>query len=176
MRKHIVVLLLVIGLLSPGLFTGRAGAQEATPSAAPFPPGVTVQPLALGLDTLPDQENFELFRWTIAPGARFPDSPLNPATALVYVEAGSLTITFSSPIVITTGSAMAVLTTPGVPMLPPNEIPADTTATVSAGDSFVVPIHAHGELQNAGSQPVVLLTALITPQSGADEAMATPAA
>jgi Cupin len=157
---------------------GHAGAQDATPAAAPFPPGVTVQPLALGLEVLPNQTDFELFRWTIAPGASFPDSPLNPAEALVYVESGSLTIEFTTPLAITTGAAMAVLPTPGVPMPPPDEIEADTTATVNAGDSFVVPLHAHGELRNEGSEPVVLLTALITPPSGElpPMALATPAA
>lgn len=176
MREKLVVLMVILGLISCGAFFGRARAQEATPSAAPFPPGVTVQPLALGLDVLPDQENLELFRWTLAPGASFPDSPLNPATALVYVESGSLTIKFSTRLVITTGAAMALLSTQGVPMPPPIEVPADTTSVVHASDSFVVPIHAHGELWNEGSEPVVLLTALVTPQYEETDMMATPAA
>jgi hypothetical protein len=168
----LVVLMAVVGLG----FAGHTSAQSGTPAAAPFPPGVTVQPLAIGFGALPDQTDFELIRWTLEPGTVFTDNPLNPATALVYVEAGSLTVDFAAPLVIERGATLDVLTTPGVAMPPPEEVAADATASLAAGDSVVIPLHALGELRNEGTEPVVFLTALVTPREEGTLMEATPAA
>jgi hypothetical protein len=85
---------------------------------------------------------------------------------LVYIESGSLTIDFAAPLTITRGAAIAVLATPGAAMPQPEQVAADATATLTAGDSVIVPLHAHGELRNEGTEPVVFLTALLTPRSG----------
>jgi len=132
-----------------------------------------VQPLALGFGALPEQTYFDLIRWTLAPGAVFPDSPVNPAAALLYVEEGTLTVQFTTPLSIERGAALAVLATPGVAMPGPEPIAADTAATLSAVDSFVAPLHAHGELRNESGEPVVVLTALVTPR-GEHDLFGTP--
>jgi quercetin dioxygenase-like cupin family protein len=168
----LIVLVLVGSLGLTGPFLSHTTAQSATPAAA-LPPGVTVQPLAIGFGVLPAQTDFELFRWTLAPGTVFPGSPVNPAVALLYVESGTLTVQFTTPLSIERGSALAVLATPDVAMPGPEQVAADTAATLSAGDSVVAPLHAHGELRNEGSEPVVFLTALVTPR-GQHELFGTP--
>jgi mannose-6-phosphate isomerase-like protein (cupin superfamily) len=165
------MMLVSIGLIVP--LARQTRAQEATPEAAPFPPGVTVEPLALGFGALPAETDFELFRWTLAPGTVFPDSPVNAAVALLYVESGTLTVQFTTPLAIERGAALAVLATPGVAMPGPDQVTADTAETLEAGDSVVAPLHAHGELRNEGSEPVVFLTALVTPRA-AHELFGTP--
>ena len=175
MRRLLFVLVVVISLGLTGQLAGRTGAQS-TPEAAPFPPGVTAEPLALGIAVLPGETDFGLFRWTLEPGTVFTESPLDPAVALVYVEAGSLTVDFAAPLTITRGTAIEVLATPGVAMPAPEVIPAEEVAILGAGDSTVIPLHALGELRNEGTEPVVFLTALVTPRSGEVFVEATPAA
>jgi hypothetical protein len=176
MRRLLFVLTIVISLGFIGDLAGRAGAQSATPEAAPFPPGVTAEPLALGVAALADRSDFTLIRWTLEPGTVFTDNPLNPATALLYVEAGSLTVDFASPLTITRGTAIEVLATPGVAMPAPELIPAEEVAILGPGDSTVIPLDALGELRNEGAEPAVFLTALITPRTADVAAEATPAA
>jgi hypothetical protein len=176
MRQVLFGLLLVVSLGLTGHLAARTGAQSATPPAASFPPGVTADVLALGFGALPNQTDVELIRWTLEPGTVFTDNPLNPATALIYVEAGSLTVDFAAPLVIERGAALDVLTTPGVAMPPPDEVAAAATASLAAGDSVVIPLHAEGELRNEGTEPVVFLTALVTPREGGALMEATPAA
>jgi hypothetical protein len=172
----VLILVLVVGLGLSGSLAGRTVAQSGTPEAAPFPPGVTAEPLALGIGALPDQSDFTLIRWTLAPGTAFTDNPLNPATALIIVEAGSLTVDFLAPLTITRGTAIEVLPTPGVAMPAPEVIPADEVAILGPGDSTVIPLDALGELRNEGTEPVVFLTALVTQPAFAVPTEATPAA
>jgi hypothetical protein len=167
MRRLLLALVTVVSLTLTGVLAGHTAAQDATPEAAPFPPGVTAQPLALGLAALPGETDFDLFRWTLEPGTVFAESPLDPAVALLYVEDGTLTVDFAAPLTIERGAAIAVLATPGVTMPQPEHIAADATATLAAGDSVVIPLHAQGELRNDGSEPVIFLTALVTPREGA---------
>lgn len=177
MRRFLLllVLVLVVSLGHTGHRAGRTAAQSGTPEAAPFPAGVTAEPLALGLAALGDTTDFNLIRWTMQPGAVFTDNPLNPAVALLYVETGSLTVDFFAPLTITRGTAIEVLATPGVAMPAPELIPAEDVATLGAGDSTVIPLHARGALRNDGTEPVVFLTALVTPRTGEISLPATPA-
>lgn len=176
MRRLLFVLTIVVSLGLTGYFAGDTGAQSATPEAAPFPPGVTAEPLALGLGALGDQTDFALVRWTLEPGTVFTENPLDPATALVFVEAGALTVDFASPLTITRGTAIEVLATPGVAMPAPEQIAAEEVAVLGPGDSTVIPLDALGELRNEGAEPAVFLTALVTPRTGEVAAAATPAA
>lgn len=172
----LVVLVLIVSLGLTGGFTSRTAAQSDTPEAAPFPPGVTAEPIALGLAALPDKSDFTLIRWNLKPGTVFADNPLNPATALVFVETGTLTVDFASPLTVTRGTAIEVLATPGVAMPAPEVIPAEQVAVLGPGDSTVIPLNALGELRNDGAEPVVFLTALVTPPLVEEPAEGTPAA
>ena len=176
MRRLLFILAIVLGCGLTGSLAARTGAQSGTPEAEPFPPGVTAEPLALGLAVLPEETDFGLFRWTLEPGTVFTESPLDSAVALVYVEVGSLTVDFASELTVTRGSAIDVLATPGVTMPPPEQVAAEATATLNAGDSVTIPLNAQGALRNDGTEPVVFLTALVTPRAAGAAAGTTPAA
>jgi quercetin dioxygenase-like cupin family protein len=172
-RSFPLIVLALVGLVLTGRWPSQpVRAQDATPSAGMFPPGVTAQPLAVapGLP-LSSPSDLVLVRLTIAPGTVFPNDPNDPSLALVYVESGTLTLHFTTPLVITRASAMATLATPDAAFPAPEQVAANATATLNAGDSVVAPPNAGGDVRNEGTAPVVLLAAIVAPSS-----MGTPAA
>jgi hypothetical protein len=153
-------------------------AQSATPQAGmALPPGVTFTALALGqVAALPAAPaDLGLFRLTLAPGASYAISANDPSLALVSIEAGTLTFKSNGPTTVTRAAAMLAMATPGAAMMPATEtIPANTSATLNAGDSLLGLPNVAADLTNAGTQPVSVLVALVAPSMGAP--MATPAA
>jgi quercetin dioxygenase-like cupin family protein len=169
----VVSVLAVVGLVGTGHLP-IVVAQSGTPMAEGMPPGVTAQPLGGGhVDTLPAAPaDLVLIRFTLAPGASMPIDPNDPSLALAYIESGTLTVQFASPLTVTRASAMNAMATPGASGMPATEqIPAGTTGTLQAGDSVIGPPNVGGTLSNAGTAPVVVLTAIISPST-----MGTPAA
>ena len=172
----LAVAIVLVGLILIGRQPGGTFAQQATPGAPMFPPGVTAQPLAVGPGLpLPSPADLVLVRLTIAPGASLPNDPTDPSLALVYVESGTLTLHITTPLTITRAAAMATLATPEAAFPAPEQVAANATATLNAGDSIVAPPNAGGDVRNEGNAPVVLLAAILAP-SGMGTPEATPAA
>jgi hypothetical protein len=85
-------------------------------------------------------------------------------------------VRFDGPLTVTRASAMNAMATPGAMAMPATEqIPAGTTGTLQAGDSVISPPNLGGTLRNAGTAPVVVLNAIISPSQMGPSA-ATPAA
>ena len=176
-----VLAVALLGLLAAGRPGLGAVAQDATPAAEEFAPpaGVTFEPLGFGraeeLPTAPAE--LLLARFTIDPGAGFPIEEDDPTVALVYVEAGALTIRVEAPIRVVRAATIAAFATPGaaeegaVPA--PEEVAAGTEFTLEAGDSAVFPPNVPGEVRNEGAERAVGLVALIAPP---EDAAATPVA
>ncbi len=177
MRRVLILISVVAVVLFGFAVTSRLPAitvaQEGTPPAGefPLPEGVTFEPLGFGTaEELPAAPaSVELFRFTVGPGARIPIEEDDPALALVYVEAGTLTFRVEAPIQVTRASMLA---TPGAGA-GPEEVAAGTEFTLEAGDSAVFPPNVPGEVRNDGSEPAVGLATVIAPIT---EGAATPAA
>jgi quercetin dioxygenase-like cupin family protein len=151
---------------------GAIAAQSATPEAGTdiaLPAGVTVQNLAVGSATplLPSGASIELVRFTFAPGAVVVLPEASPSLALVYVESGVLSVRIEAPAML---ARVAAGGSPGEP----EPISAGTAFTADQGDSFVGPPHVAVEARNDGSEPLVLLMAVLEP-APAMTAPATPA-
>ena len=178
-RRSLPLVFVAIALVGSILIARQPGgtfAQEATPSAPMFPPGVTAQPLAVGPGLpLPSTADLVLVRLTIAPGTTLPNDPNDPSLALVYVESGTLTLHFTTPLTITRAAAMATLATPEAAFPAPEQVAAGATAKLAVGDSVIAPPNAGGDVRNEGNVPVVLLAAIVAP-SGMGTPEATPAA
>jgi quercetin dioxygenase-like cupin family protein len=169
----VVLALAVVGLVGTGHLPAVV-AQSGTPMAEGMPPGVSAQPLGLGhVETLPAAPaDLLLIRFTLAPGASVPIDPNDPSLTVASIESGTLTMRFDGPMTVTRASAMTAMATPGAMGMPATEqIPAGTTATLHAGDSVISPPNVGGILSNAGTEPVVVLNAIISPS-----AMGTPVA
>ena len=159
-----ILAIVLLGLFAMGHSTNVTRAQQATPSAgddesAP-PPGVTFEFLGVGsVDALPPAPaDLGLYRLTLASGAAFPVDASDPSLALVYVESGTLTVAVDVPLSILRGASVAG------GEFAQDAIAAGAEATVGAGDSFIGPAYAGGELRNDGTEPAVFLLAGIEPQ------------
>jgi quercetin dioxygenase-like cupin family protein len=173
-----LALVVLVGLVLVGPVFGLARAQPATPAADEMPPGVTAQPLGLGhVDALPAAPaDLLLIRFTVAPGASVPIDPNDPSLTLAFIESGTLTVRFDGPLTVTRASTMTAMATSGAMAMPATEqIPAGTTGTLRAGDAVISPPNIGGTLRNAGTEPVVILNAIISPSQMGMPA-ATPAA
>jgi hypothetical protein len=169
----------VVAVILCGMLTSAA-AQEASPVAGEMgpPAGVQDETLAFGaVDVLPATPAFIfLDRLTIDPGAAIPGSPGDPTFAFVRVESGTLTFRADAPLQIVRGAALtAALATPGtLPAM--EETAAETNATLQAGDSIVFPPMVGVELRNDGTEPAVLLGAVIaSAEAMMGAAQSTPA-
>ena len=169
-------------LLALGGLAAPLAAQEATPPAEEeFPPeGVGFFPLGFGTaEELPAAPaDLVLVRFTLEPGASIPADAGDPSAALVYVEAGALTVRVDAPVRVTRAAVIAAFATPGAepegpPM--PEEVAAGTAFTLAAGDSVVLPPNVAAELRNDGQERVVGLAAIVAPPEMGGEA-GTPAA
>jgi hypothetical protein len=171
-------LVVLLGLILTGRLSGIARAQTAAPTADGMPLGVSAQPLGLGhVATLPAAPaDLLLIRFTVAPGASVPIDPNDPSLTLASIESGTLTLRFDGPLTVTRASAMTAMATPGAMAMPATEqIPAGTTATLRAGDSVIGPPNVGGTLRNAGTEPVVVLNAIISPEQMGPLAATPPA-
>jgi quercetin dioxygenase-like cupin family protein len=183
-RFSLLAPLLVAVLLSVGV-AGRVSAitraQEGTPSATDMAPeGITFTPLGFGTaDTLPaTPADFSLFRIGFDPGASFPIEATDPSVALVFVEAGAITIRVDAPTRVTRAATIAAFATPGMDenAIPaPDEIAAGIEFTMAAGDSAFFPPNETGEVRNDGQEQAVILIANIEPQGSGGSMTGTPA-
>ena len=175
-----VVALVLVGLLVAGRGDPLALAQEGTPPAEEefeLPEGVAFIPLGYGTaEKLPAAPaDLLLARFTLEPGAGFDLDANDPSVALVYVEAGTLTVQVDAPIRVTRAAALAAFATPEAMATPPapEEVAAGTAFTLAAGDSAVFPPNVAGEVRNEGAEGVAGLVALVEPREGGE---ATPVA
>ena len=150
--------LLVLGAGGP--VAARKGTPEAGAEGFALPAGVTAERLAAGpaAPLPPAPAVLELVRFTFAPGAVLHLPAASPALALVYVEAGTLTARVAAPVTITRAG-------PGG-AAGEEAIAAGTEFTAGRGDFFVGPPHAAVEARNDGSEPLVLLMAVLEPAAG----------
>jgi hypothetical protein len=173
----VVLTLAVIGLAGSGRLP-TAIAQSGTPMAGgPSGPGQAA--LAVGhVQTLPPAPaDLALVRFTLQPGESAPIDKTDPSLALAYIESGTLTVRFDAPLTVTRASAMTTMATPGAMGMPATEqIPANTSGTLNAGDSVVGLPYVGGELRNDGTTPVVILAAEIAPSGMGTPMAATPTA
>ena len=137
-------------------------AQEATPPPAGFEiaPGVT----AVALAFVPGQEAPSLYQLTFAPGTIYAFEP-SPELSLVYVVAGSVTITLDAPVTVTR------VTEPGTAG---EVVEAGTSFAFDVGDYTVLPVMVDGEVRNDGSELATLMVSAIVPPASTE--LATPGA
>lgn len=161
-------ILLLTGMVAAALLGPGTAGQEATPGAGQqgppeqfeIAPGVTVDNMVFA------EGRYEppIYRMTFAPGVEYQAQP-SMALELAYVESGTLTLELDAPITIgqvpSDGAAE-------------NSLVAGTTATVTAGQYFVMPPGTGGVVRNEGDQPAVVSVAGIVPAMDPSQA-ATPA-
>jgi quercetin dioxygenase-like cupin family protein len=136
------VLLLVLGLaLTAG---GASLAQSATPAAEP----IAITMLGKGLPANAPGNYLELDRVTIAPGASIP-THVHPGAYVLYVESGDFGFT------VIKGTAQ--LTKAGATT--PQDVQPGVETVGHAGDAFFENGGVVHTARNAGTTPVVLLTA-----------------
>jgi quercetin dioxygenase-like cupin family protein len=168
--RRLRLLVVAFGAAGLVLAAGRSiAAQSATPQAGTgveLPAGITRQDFAMGSATplLPTGgATIELVRFTFAPGAVVVLPEASPSLALVYVEAGVLRVRIDAPVTLTRAAA-------GGSAGEPETIPAGTAFTAGQNDFFVGPPHVAIEARNDGSEPLVVLKAVLEPGTE----MATP--
>lgn len=172
MRRLFAVVAAVIVMLAGLVAIGRIGpvmaAQEGTPAAdeGGMPEGVTFEVLGTGRPAplVSTRVEVSLVRVGLSPGAtlEFPEDE-SQSTALLYVESGSLTFRFGTPVTVSrvaTGDQ--------------EEVPADTEFTVEAGDFFIAPPIAAVMIRNDGQEPAAVLSADTSPLGPGADAEATP--
>lgn len=173
-RTSVLVTLPAVVLV--GLFAAGALAQEGTPVAEEaMPEGLSFEGLGFGIaEDLPaTPAEVALFRIGIEPGAGFPLDPEDPSVALVYVEAGEVTLDVDAPITVLRAPG------PGTPFPEEQEeFAAGTEFTLATGDSALFPPRVTGEARNQGAEPVAVLVANLAPleEGVGDGEMATPVA
>jgi quercetin dioxygenase-like cupin family protein len=155
-----LAVIVVVALLAT-LTGGSLNAQEGTPAAEEafmLPEGVTAEPLAGAVTQIvpPAPALMELIRFTFEPGAVLHLPEESPSTALVYVEAGTLTARVAATLTVTRAAVGGTR----------EEIAAGTEFTAEAGDFFIGPAHIAVEARNDGPEPLVLLMAVIEPVTG----------
>ena len=87
----------------------------------------------------------------------------DPGSGVGYVEAGTLTIRLEGATTVTRAA------TGGTPA-PQEQVAAGTEVTLSPGDAVIFPPFTGGTISNTGTEPAVLLVALLAP---AEEATAS---
>lgn len=147
----------LLGLVSAVGLAFSAGAQDATPPAGGFEiaPGVMAEILPTS------QDPPLLYRLHFAPGVTY-EMMEDPSIGVVYINAGTLVLRVDVPVTVAqsgaTGTAGETFT-------------AGTEFTVTAGDYFVLPPSATGEVRNDGDETATVSVAGLVP-----EHLATPAA
>lgn len=163
MHRFLALAVVIVSTLLAALASGSIAAQEGTPAAQEgkiaLPDGVTAELLALDVtETVPAAPAMmELIRFTFASGAVIQLPEESPSTALVYVEAGTLSARVAAPLTVTRGTVGGER----------EEIAAETEFTAEAGDFFIGPAHVAVEARNDGTAPLVLLMAVIEPAAPA---------
>jgi hypothetical protein len=133
---------------------------EGTPVTDVVAEGLTVETLSVGPVPAypPEPAEFVLFRARFAPGGWALAPATDPAVGIAYVEAGTVTIRFTAPLVVVRGTALA---TPGAQAQ--EQVPAGTAFTLRAGDAFIGPPLAGGEFRNDGTEEATILFSNVVP-------------
>jgi hypothetical protein len=133
---------------------------EGTPVTDVVAEGLTVETLGVGPVPAypPEPAEFVLFRARFAPGGWALAPATDPAVGIAYVEAGTVTIRFTAPLVVVRGTALA---TPGAQAQ--EQVPAGTAFTLRAGDAFIGPPLAGGEFRNDGTEEATILFSNVVP-------------
>jgi len=88
------------------------------------------------------------------------------ATALLYVEAGTLTGQVEGAVTVTRAEAMAAVAVAEDAVLPQTQaIAAGAGFQLDVGDSALYPPGAAGAVSNTGSEPVVVLISVVEPRT-----------
>ena len=160
-----------MGLLFAALRLGRAGAQDATPTA---PVGVTMQLLGTGQPATAPGLELTLRRITIAPGGSIPPHS-HPGALVFFVESGVSTYTLLG------GSLHLTRAVADSTPTSAEEVPIGTGIILQPGDSVFVE-DPQDDAFNDGEEDLVLLMAGLTRQGEpftmlmTDMEMETPAA
>lgn len=181
-RRFVVVA--AVALLGGAALVVQPGAvaQDATPAAEEgmAPEGLTFALLGFADGvTLPGPVAMEVARTGFEPRSGFPFFPADPTSALVVVEAGSLTARVDNRAwSISRGAALqqAMATDPAAPDMADvvEEVAPGAEATLQVGDVAYVPGGISGEVRNDGAEPAAALIVLFIP-SDTPPAEATPA-
>ena len=135
----------------------HAQAQEATPVTEVTLEGATIEAGAFAPIPGSPSEPAEIgiLRVRFAPGGRLLVPADDPGMAMHFLDSGTMTIRFSAPVVVR-GEAQTQ-----------EEIPANTTFILQAGDGFVAPGPSGGEYRNDGSEDAVMWFAPVGPVAAA---------
>lgn len=127
---------------------------EGTPVTDVVAEGLEVEMLSAGpVPALPSEPaELILFRARFAPGGWAASSATDPAVGVIYVEAGTITIRFTSAVVVVRGTELTQ-----------EQVPAGAEFTLGTGDSFIGPPMAGGEFRNNGTEEASLLFSSVLP-------------
>ncbi|MBA2519009.1 MAG: hypothetical protein H0V24_05040 [Chloroflexia bacterium] len=98
----------------------------------------------------------ELTQFTFAPGGYVELPETSPATALIVVETGEMTVTMDAEAVVQRNA-------PGAAEPESDEYAAGTEFTVAAGQSMIGQPYAAVDARNDGDEPLVIFMAVIQP-------------
>jgi hypothetical protein len=131
------------------------------PEAFEIAPGVTAEAIAFA----PGQEAPALYRLHFAPDVTYAFVE-DPSLGLAYVESGTLTLRVDMPVMV---GQVGASDTAG------EQVAADTEFTVTAGDYFVLPPFATGDVRNDGPEAATVSVAGIVPMGSGTAPPSTPA-
>jgi quercetin dioxygenase-like cupin family protein len=156
-RPLILAALVAIALLlGAGVALGQTPAappMTGTPSADPFA-GITSETFGSGVPSAAPGQSFELARLTFAPEASIP-LHTNPGSQLVSVLSGELTLTAIQA----GGHLMRAPVSDGTPV--PTPLEPGASIVLQAGEGFFFPQGTVHRLDNAGTEPAVILVATL---------------
>lgn len=171
-----LLFVLLLGLLTVGLAPAARAQDEAPPAAGEnleLPEGVRFEVMGYATgDDFPLMGDIVLFRIRLDSDVTLSvNSDLVPASGLLVVDEGSVTISLDAPVTVLRAAGE------GTPFPMETEvIEAGTEFTLEAGDSTVVPGDPTAELRNDGDEEAVLLLAVVDPRasSGGASPESTP--
>lgn len=133
-------------------------ASAATLIPATAPDGLEPVTLAEGVSgAVPTAPALlEIIRFDLQPGGYVSLPDANPATALILVESGTMSVTMDAP-------ATVHRATPGDPVARPDEYAANTDFTVGPRESMIGQPYAKVLARNAGDTPLTMLMGVMQP-------------
>jgi quercetin dioxygenase-like cupin family protein len=169
-RRFAVVVALV--LLGVGSVAGMSGQRTLAEEATPVPGsgmGISYQPLGyLPALALPESSDTEIGRGTLEPGAGFEFGINDPASGLLIVESGEITVVVEDASwTVSRGAAVSSIVTgtpaPGGETEVVEIVEKGEEATFTEGDIAFIPGSVTGALHNSGDEQAVALLITYTP-------------
>lgn len=151
---------LAIALLLAALPAAFGVWAQEEGAATPAPPAVAIEPVGGGVvpPLLAAEAGVRLDRASFEPGSRLAVPAADRSLLMVAVEAGSLSVRSSAPLVIEraapSGSAGPVAR---------ELVAAGAEAALGVGDAFVRPLGSEQDLSNPGGAPAAALLASVAP-------------